>query len=272
MNQTTERVLTLCADDFGQSAAINEGILTLLEMNRLGAVSVMSQGPAWAECASALIQYRQTADLGLHLNLTHRFGAEPATRPLGAWLLAAPLGWIDRAAVRDTFRRQIDLFVQQVGHLPDYLDGHQHVHAFASIRLVLTEVVAEYWQGPQQPWVRAPDQLLDDGGVPLKAWVLRTAARGFASSLAGAGLRYNAGFAGLYGLTTDVDFAALMQGWLRQLPSHTLIMVHPGVRSEDISDPIRAVRVAELEYLRSDAFAAQLRSSSVRLARLGFGN
>ena len=67
MSQAGTRALTLCADDFGQSTEINQGILALLSLDRLAAVSVMSQGPAWAAGAPALKEHQQTADIGLHL-------------------------------------------------------------------------------------------------------------------------------------------------------------------------------------------------------------
>jgi predicted glycoside hydrolase/deacetylase ChbG (UPF0249 family) len=230
----------------------------------------MAQGPAWPSGAPALQEYRQTADIGLHLNLTHRFAVDDYVRPLAAWLLTAPLGWVDSNAVRDAFRRQLDLFVKQFGCLPDYLDGHQHVHAFPSVRAVLAEVIIEYWQGAQRPWVRAPDQLIDDGYMPFKAWVLRSATRGFSNALATAGLQHNAGFAGLYALTPQSNFPALMQRWLKDLPSQTLIMVHPGEASDDADDPISATRSVELAYLSSSDFAQQLLINEVRLSRLSF--
>ena len=267
-SQATARTLTLCADDFGQSTDINQGILALLSLNRLAAVSVMSQGPAWAAGAPALKEHQQTADIGLHLNLTHRFDSNTYVRPLAAWLVSAPLGWVDRQAVRDTFRHQIDLFVKHLGRLPDYLDGHQHVHAFAVIREILVEVIAEYWQAQDKPWVRAPDQLIDNGRVPFKAWVLRTATSGFTAHLNKVGLRYPAGFAGLYALTPEANFPEQMAGWLRQLPTGTLIMLHPGEQSSDVSDPIRDARFAELQHLQSLQFADRLQTAGVRLARL----
>lgn len=268
MNRVNNRLLTLCADDFGQSAAINQGILQLLQLDRLHAVSVMSQGPAWAVGAPALNEFREGVDIGLHLNLTHRFGNDIHARPLSVWLLRAFSGGIDQRAVRDTFRRQIDLFVQQLGRLPDYLDGHQHVHAFPGVREVLPELISEYWQATNPPWVRAPDRLIDDGRVPFKAWVLRRATRGFVERLEHTGLRYNTGFAGLYALTPSADFVQLMQEWLHSLPTNTLMMVHPGEQSDDTHDPIRTARYIELEYLRGAAFGEQLRAAGVTLARL----
>lgn len=268
VSQAITRSLTLCADDFGQSGDINQGILALLKLNRLAAVSVMSQGPAWAEGAPALKEHQHTTDIGLHLNLTHRFDSHTYVRSLSAWLVSASLAWIDRQAVRESFRRQIDLFVKHSGRLPDYLDGHQHVHAFAVIREILVEVIAEYWQTQAKPWVRAPDRLLDNGKVPFKAWVLRTATRGFAAYLTNAGLRYPAGFAGLYALTPSANFPAQMAGWLQQLPTGTLIMVHPGVQSRDARDPIRDARYAELQHLQSTQFAERVQSAGVQLVRL----
>ena len=268
ISQATARTLTLCADDFGQSTAINQGILALLSLNRLAAVSVMSQGPAWVMGAPALKEHQQTADIGLHLNLTHRFDSNTYVRPLAAWLVTAPLGWVDRQAIRDAFRQQIDLFVKHLGRLPDYLDGHQHVHAFAVIRDVLVEVIAEYWQAQDKPWVRAPDQLIDNGRVPFKAWVLRTATGGFTAHLNKVSLLYPAGFAGLYALTPEANFPEQMADWLQELPTGTLIMVHPGEQSSDVSDPIRDARFAELQHLQSLQFADRLQTAGVRLARL----
>jgi hypothetical protein len=59
-----------------------------------------------------------------------------------------------------------------------------------------------------------------------------------------------------------------MADWLQQLPTGTLIMVHPGEQSSDVSDPIRDARFAELQHLQSLQFADRLQTAGVRLARL----
>lgn len=261
------RLFTLCADDFGQSASINDAIVELIRCQRLGAVSVMSQGPAWPDGARALDECQQAADIGLHLNLTHPFPDSLPVRPLAWWLVAAPLGWVRRGEVRAAFQSQIDAFVKHFGRLPDYLDGHQHVHALAVIREVLTEVIAENWRGQPQPWVRAPDCLLDSGRVPLKAWVLRSATRGFAKHLQRSGLRHTRRFGGLYALDAEADFAGLMGSWLHELPSGTLLMVHPGKESHDLDDPIGAARVVEYNYLKSSELAQHAASAGACFVR-----
>ncbi len=44
----------LCVDDFGLHAAINDAVLHLLELGRIGATGAMVDGPAWTAGAAAL--------------------------------------------------------------------------------------------------------------------------------------------------------------------------------------------------------------------------
>lgn len=268
MSAAAARRLALCADDFGQTPQINLAVIELIRAGRLGATSVMSQGAAWPEGARELKQCQHLADIGLHLNLTHAFDGQAATRPLPYWMLAAPLGLIDADSIRDSLRRQIDGFVAHLGRLPDYIDGHQHVHAFPRIRELVTAVIAEYWQEGAKPWVRAPDRLADFGDEAFKGRVLGTITRGFAAHLAREGLRYPASFAGLYSLRPEADYPALMRHWLQDLPDGTLVMCHPGHRCDDPSDPIRAAREEEYRYLASAAFEDDCRAAGVVLGRV----
>ncbi len=261
------RRFTLCADDFGQAEAINLAIIELIDAGRLGATSAMSQGPAWPEGARVLANYQHMADVGLHLNLTHRFEGSKATRPLAFWMLASPLGMIDVDAVRATFRAQIDGFVKHFGRLPDYIDGHQHVHAFPLIREVVTELIGEYWTEGAKPWVRAPDRLVDAGGMPLKGEVLKRITRGFSAHLERQGLRFPSQFAGLYALMPGADYPLLMRRWLQALPGGTLMMCHPGLQSADRSDPIREARYEEYQYLSHRQLPDDCHSAGASLVR-----
>ena len=38
----------LCVDDFGLDGAVNEAVLHLLELGRIGATGALVDGPAWA--------------------------------------------------------------------------------------------------------------------------------------------------------------------------------------------------------------------------------
>lgn len=278
------RRLSLCADDFGQSAAIDAGILSLIGRGRLQATSVLAEGPDWPEGAARLkellargqaqadpqvySQVHSQAEVGLHLNLTHPFNGATLARPLSRWLLASSVRQVSRTAVRDSFLRQVEAFVRHFGRLPDYLDGHQHVHAFPVVRDSVMDVIDRCWQGQgMRPWLRVPERLIG-GDAAFKAFVLRTSTRGFGALAESRGLRTTPAFGGMYSLLPDDGFEGRMKRWLREAPDRTLIMCHPGLTNrsaQDTTDPIAPARAVEYAYLASDAFAEDCARSGVTL-------
>lgn len=264
----TLRRLTLCADDFAQSPAISQGILQLLQRGSLSATCVMTQSPHWPALAAPLREMQQQADIGLHFNLTHDFANGPQlVKPLSHWLLLSQLRQLSEQQLRDSLLRQIDLFSQHMGRLPDFIDGHQHVHAFPVVRAALFSSIALRWTGHDKPYLRAPDRLGHPGDSRLKATILTQACRGFASAAEQHGLICNRWFAGLYALQPEAGFAGLMQQWLRSCPDGGLMMCHPGLMADDASDPIAAARAVEYRYLSSQAFADDCLQAGVELGK-----
>ena len=261
------RRLALCADDFGQSKQISEGILDLIACRRVSATSVLTEGPDWPESSWRLKALQAHADIGVHLNLTHPFPNTSGNRPLIYWLVLTQLRLVSRRWVLERFLRQIDLFVKYFGRLPDYLDGHQHVHAFPVIRDAMAEAIAARWPDGQRPWVRTPDRLVDSGGTPIKALILRAACTGFAAFAQKKGLRITEKFGGLYALQPEAGFEQRMRRWLHQIPSGTLLMVHPGKPTVDFNDPISDARAVEFGYLAGVRFADDCHSADVQLVR-----
>ncbi|MEO0318130.1 MAG: hypothetical protein RL404_1807 [Pseudomonadota bacterium] len=269
-----QRRLSLCADDFGQSAAINAGVLSLLASGRLQATSVLSEGPVWAEGAARLKALLSStnpqADVGLHLNLTHPFEGAILARPLPHWLLSCTLRLASKHEVRDSFLRQVEAFVRHYDRLPDYLDGHQHVHAFPVVRDAVMEIIDQCWQGQTvRPWLRVPERLTGDDAA-FKAFVLRASTRGFGALAESHGLRTTPAFGGLYSLQPDDGFEGRMKRWLRESPDGTLIMCHPGLTNReapDASDPIAPARAVEYAYLSGEAFLDDCARSGVTLVR-----
>ncbi|WP_028535466.1 ChbG/HpnK family deacetylase [Paludibacterium yongneupense] len=257
------RRLILCADDYAQSAAISAGIAELIAAGRLGATSAFSQSPHWRVQARQLRLVHGRADIGLHFNLTHPFGA--GQRPLSHWLLASQLRRIDRDAIRRTLLEQIDAFAEELGRLPDFIDGHQHVHALPVIRDALADAIAQRWAGDARPYLRAPDRLADTGDSRLKSTILRACCHGFADLGARTGAAVPPWFAGMYSLSEGADFRALMQRWLALCPDGGLMMCHPGQPSRDADDPIRPARAAEYRYLASDAFAEDCLAAGIEI-------
>ncbi|HEY8992116.1 MAG TPA: ChbG/HpnK family deacetylase [Luteolibacter sp.] len=253
--------LTLCADDFAQSAAISGGILRLVEAGRLNAVSCLSESPRWPRDARALLAVPEQPAIGLHFNLTLPFGqSERRVTPL---LAASLLGGIDRGWVLRRFDAQWRAFVETAGRVPDFVDGHQHVHAFPGVREGVIERLAELAPGCRVRSLAPPPGL---PRPPLKERVLAAVARDLPGRLAEAGLRTNRGFAGFRPYRGEFAFGETFRRWLAVCPDDTLVMCHPGLPADDPRDPIARCRPGEFDYLMSDAFVADLLEAGVVLA------
>jgi predicted glycoside hydrolase/deacetylase ChbG (UPF0249 family) len=256
------RRLTLCADDYGQSAGICDGILQLIALGRLSATSVFSESPGWPDAARALPSTR--IDIGLHLNLTEAYSAD--SRPLSYWLLNSQLRRLAPQRLRDRILAQIDAFACHLNRLPDYIDGHQHVHALPQVRQALSEAIALRWVQPAAPYLRRPDRLADPGDAHFKTLVLKTCCAGFSRHLHARGLVGPDWFAGLYSLGASADYRALMRRWLAHCPDGGLIMCHPGL-ADPAPDPIAATRPLEYRYLASDDFLSDCQQQQIELSR-----
>jgi len=241
------RHFTLCADDFAQSAAISEAIIELLAARRLSATSVFSQSPLWPALAAQLAA-QPSAEVGLHFNLTHPF--DDGARPLSHWLLNSQLRRLPLDWLADQVRRQLDAFTSAFGRLPDFIDGHQHVHALPQVRDALLSTLKTFGG---RPYLRAPDLLGHPGDSRIKAMILKALCHGFARQAGKAGYHVPAWFGGLYSLSPEADYPALMDKWLATMPDGALLMCHPG-SGDDADDPIAAARRNEYGYLASARF------------------
>ncbi len=260
--------IVLCSDDYAQSASISAGILQLVEHHRLSAVSCFSEGDFWSHGDNILCAYRERIDIGLHFNLTHPFPASslPA-QPLNRVMRLALSGRIDRAEIARTLHRQLDRFESVAKQMPDFLDGHQHVHMFPAIRsIVIGELAQRY--GQKKPYLRAVNPRVSIRGDFIKTLILKFLGTGFSDLAQRHGMRTNRGFGGIYALQPQTDFAALMHHWLATANHGDLFMCHPGEKSGDNSDPIAATRPVELAFLMSDEFETLLSRHAICLSRL----
>ncbi|WP_019637187.1 polysaccharide deacetylase family protein [Paenibacillus fonticola] len=66
------RKLIINCDDFGQSTALNQAIMHLLEEGKVSSATIMAVAPGFEEAAAWSVR-RQRANIGLHLTLTSEF-------------------------------------------------------------------------------------------------------------------------------------------------------------------------------------------------------
>jgi predicted glycoside hydrolase/deacetylase ChbG (UPF0249 family) len=273
------RNVILCADDFGLADGVSRGIVELAEMGRLSATGAMTNMPGWRRAAGDLKPLKGRIAVGLHLNLTT--GA-----PLGSMLQLAPsgafppLGKLLQRALRrrlqadeiaQEIERQLDAFLEVHGQPPAFVDGHQHVHVLPGIRPALLGVLTERGYAGRV-WLRDPsDQLASILRRPIgrsKALIVKSLARGFARAAHQAGFQTNEGFTGFAPLDLSEPAARVFEEAFSKLGPCPVVMCHPGYVDDELRalDPTVESRVAELDYLRSDAFGDLLADRRLRLA------
>ena len=138
MNRLAEprRPITRClivnADDFGQSDAINEGIVRTHERGIVTSASLMVRWPA-AVAAAAWAAHHADFSVGLHLDF-------------GEWVFRAgrwePLYEVvdltDAHAVAREVDAQLARFHDLMARPPTHIDSHQHVHMQSPVTQIVS--------------------------------------------------------------------------------------------------------------------------------------
>jgi hypothetical protein len=276
---------SLVADDFGMTQGVSRSILALLEMGRLSGTGVMANMPWAAPLGRDLAAFAGPADLGLHLNLTlgRPVGAMPSLCPggdlpaFGKLARLALAGGALRGAVAAEIAAEIDRQIEAcatvLGRLPDYVDGHQHVHVLPGIRSALLAAVAR--RPGWTPWLRdSGDRLgaiVTRGVAVPKALVIAGLSLGFARAARRAGLETNEGFSGVSPFDPARDFGADFARFLAVPGPRHLVMCHPGLVDDDLArlDPVVATRPQEHAFLSGDRFSDALAEAHLSLATFG---
>jgi len=272
------RSLALCADDYGQSSAIDRGILALAQSGRLTEVSCLVNGPRWPQAArelAALAAVRQgRVRTGLHLNLTEGRPLSPELArlwpqfpSLETLIVDAHLRRLPEAALRAELQAQWQAFEQGRGKAPSHVDGHQHVHHLPQVRVPLLALLA-----PRADIrVRHTGRVQGPGYLVKRMLIEGTGGRALGRQLVALHRQANTQLFGVYDFVQP-DYRRLMQRWLAALPeTGSLIFCHPGEALsvqeafDAPADPIAAARVRERAYLASDDFKADLQAADVRL-------
>ncbi|OGT58344.1 MAG: hypothetical protein A3F43_02105 [Gammaproteobacteria bacterium RIFCSPHIGHO2_12_FULL_42_10] len=256
--------IVLCADDYGQTPAISKGILELVKLGRLSAVSCMVTSPYWQEHAAWLKPFLSTIDIGLHFNLTHE------KTPLPQVILQAFCKKLTIEAMKTAWQIQIDAFEKAMGVLPRFIDGHQHVHQLPVIREALLCI---YQKRLQQtlPYIRATTLHSKHMGVlrDLKIAVIKAmGTTPFITLLNKHQILYNPTFSGIYSFSTANQYSKHFPAFLTEVGPQGLIMCHPGMLDHTTADPIAKARYLEYLYLKSSYFTTACENQNVIIDRM----
>ncbi len=137
----TRRFLIVNADDFGQTAGVNRGIIAAHERGIVTSASLMTTGAAAREAAGYALSH-PALGVGLHVDLGEWFHRD------GAWHTRYERVCLqDAAAVARELASQLDAFHRLMGRAPTHLDSHQNVHLRQPARRCFLEA-ARRWNIP----------------------------------------------------------------------------------------------------------------------------
>lgn len=273
------RPFILCADDFGLTRGVNAAILELCARGRLSAVSALVAAPAWSEGAAALRAAGARIEIGLHLAFTEfppLAGAStlaPSGAPRGqASLLAAALNrTLAPGDVAREIDRQIAAFAEAMGCLPDFVDGHQHVHQFPVIARAVVGALAALAPG-RRPWLRVCADTfgaIRRRGQGLAAALSAAAAgRSLRRQAAARGIPVNDGISGFYDVRKAASYARIFPDFLRAMGPRHVVVCHPGhcAGASERSRRWMACREHEFAFLAGAGFAEACARADVRTA------
>ena len=176
------------------------------------------------------------------------------------------LHWLEREVIEIEISSQLHEFIAAFGRLPDFIDGHQHVHLFPQIREALLSVVKDV---APNVWVRQCGRIgplhkrLADG----KAIALDVLSSGFRRLANRYGARVNPAFAGTYAFAKNADYTQIFPRFLRGLPDGSVVMCHPGFVDAELQrlDPLTTLREREYLFLIDDSFPGLLDAHGVTL-------
>ena len=266
-NNYLMKKITLCADDYGQNENISAGILELIQLGRLSAVSCMtsySHWPTYAAQLNALTpDVKKTIDIGLHFDLTEFIAQQGWS--FNQFIIKCCLGKIDLVKIEAELTPQLNAFEAELGMPPEFVDGHQHIHIFPHIRHVFIKLLAQRY-AHKLPYIRLSSPTILGHDARLKAVILRGLVTGFASLAQQHHLQFPTQFLGVYSLRPS-NYPQFFKTWLQQAKTNSLFMCHPGHASTDSDDVIKKARLVEFNYFRSNEFLADLNTHNVHLGK-----
>jgi chitin disaccharide deacetylase len=252
----------LCADDYAMTVGVSDGIDELAAAGRLSATSAMVTSRHWVSFNGRVAALREKIAVGLHFNLTlgAPLGPMPSIAPdgrlpaIGSLIRRGLLGALPPAEITAEVTRQLDQFERITGCLPDFIDGHQHVHALPGIRHgFLLGLAGRGWKSP--PLIRVPAdnivRILARGAASGKSLTLAGLGLGFGRAVQSAGFAVNKGFSGASGFDERVAFEEEFAKFLRFPGSRHLVMCHPGHVDAELAtlDPVVGRRAQEFAAL-----------------------
>lgn len=254
--------IILCADDYALTQPICDGVIALIEKKHLNATSCMVNTPLWEEQAKRLEDYVTRIQIGLHFALTDLKPNFTPQYKLTALIKQAYFRQLSFQKVQDEWRQQIEIFHRARGRLPDFIDGHQHIHQLPIIRDALLSIYPEYFP-KQSCWIRIPISQMQS---PKSLLIKHLGALTLRKKLNEKNIPHNTSFSGIYSFDQSSKYEKHFEKFLKETQHRGLIMCHPAALDIADTDRILKSRNDEFLFLMSDEFDALCQRNNINLS------
>lgn len=257
--------IIVCADDFGMSSEINSAIIKLSEAKRISAVSCLVIGEAWNEGHHLLKKFQGDVDIGLHLSFRNL--------PFNKILKLAYLRKVDKNAIFNEFKVQLECFYKKMDCWPDFIDGHEYIHQLPIFRLALIELVSII--RTNKIYIRNTSMSLFDIFLRkvsiFKNIFISIPGRSFKKCLLKRHLYSNNDMLGIYNFNINSDFEVICERFLKNIKvNNSIFVVHPSEESKLCkreNGSLNYCQYQEKKYLSGDSYKITLERHGIYLTR-----
>lgn len=283
--------MIICADDYGLNDPTSEGILDLVASRSVSAVSCMMTGKNISAHMKQILPFRPNIDLGLHLVLTNENCLADNSRRAGlahsdsAFFSSFRLyqkifcGQISPEPILIEFRRQLEIFCELTGALPDFIDGHEHIHQLPVVRQAYIALL-NFIKGKAKIYARnsfMPRSIhsyyfMKDWRVSFNAFWISLLGQQLKAKLQANDIPTNEHLFGYHNYLDPNGFAESFGFSLSSsAQTNDVFFAHPGFYNpiNQVADPLASARPMNLEFLKLKA-PAKLREQGFSMNRFQF--
>ena len=251
-----KKKICICADDFGMSASISEGIIDLVKGKKIQAVSCILNKDVFLKYYKVLKKFKYQIDIGLHINLTeNKTGVNLKFNNISNFFSSLRLIIFRRDLITKQVNSQIKEFERYFEFKPKHIDGHHHIHQLPLVSSIIINSIKSF-----KPFVRQSgdsiSNILSRRIAIIKSILISLFSKNLILNLKKDNLYFNESFSGIYEFNESIEYKKIFHKFLVSNKNNHLIMCHPAkkIKGDENKDSIKKFRHKEYFFYLSKKF------------------
>ena len=240
-------------------------------MKRISSISCLTVGKYWAEDIAEVFEI-SSVDIGLHFSLTTLpplIISKTYSSPHDV-LFDLLTSRLSKESIELEFELQWNTFVLKCGRVPDFVDGHHHIHQLPIIRDVITDFLKNK---KVMTYMRVCSFKLEKpylSKINIKKYVISFFSYHLKKQCTFKNIFTNKSFDGVVYVSAKYNYKSSFEKLLNSVDDGLLIMTHPGYCDKVLLglDSYSLERESELSYLKSNEFMSTLLQKNIKILPL----